>query len=89
MNKPIFIALVAFAARSAYAETLLFLDDHEVLYRSGTKRFVHSFEKFKGNPVITPDNPERPREKSIQWVIVYRDPKSGKMQLWLRKIPKP
>jgi hypothetical protein len=78
----ILIAFVAFAARPAYAETLLFVDDHDILYRTGTKKVVHSLEKFKSNPVITPDNPERPWEKSIQWVSVYRDPQTAKMQLW-------
>lgn len=66
----------------AAAETLLFVDDYEVLYRSGTKKQVHQLEKFKGNPVVTPDNPELPWEKSIQWVSVHRDAKTGKMQMW-------
>ncbi len=75
------LALLA-SLRSASAETLLFVDDHDILYRSGTKKFVHQLEKFKGNPVITPDNPERPWEKSIQWVSVYKDPATGKLQMW-------
>ncbi len=64
------------------SQTLLFVDDHEVLYRSGTKRCLHPLGKFKGNPIITPDNPERPWEKSIQWVSVYREPNGGKFQMW-------
>jgi hypothetical protein len=76
------VAWVAITAGHAPAETLLFVDDREVLYRSGTRKQVHQLEKFKGNPVITPDNPERPWEKSIQWVSVYRDVKTGKMQMW-------
>lgn len=78
----ILIGLLVAAARIASAETLLFVDDHEILYRSGTKKQVHQLEKFKGNPVITPDNPELPWEKAIQWVSVHRDAKTGKMQLW-------
>jgi hypothetical protein len=66
----------------AAAETLLFVDDHEVLYRAGTRKLVHRLEKFRGNPVVTPDNPERPWEKSIQWVSVYRDSQTGRMQMW-------
>ncbi len=65
-----------------YAETLLLVDDEEILYRSGTHRHVHSLKKFHDNPVLTPDNPERPWEKSIQWVSVYRDPESKKLQMW-------
>ena len=75
------VALLA-GLRGITAETLLFVDDHDILYRSGTKKLVHQLEKFKGNPVITPDNPERPWEKSIQWVSVYRDPATGKFQMW-------
>lgn len=76
------LCLLAASLRPAPAETLLFVDDHEVLYRSGTKKVVHQLKKYEDNPVITPDNPERPWEKSIQWVSVYRDPQSGKMQMW-------
>lgn len=68
--------------QAASAETLLFVDDHDILYRSGTHKTVHQLQKFKGNPVITPDNPERPWEKSIQWVSVYKDPQTGKLQMW-------
>ncbi len=70
------------AGSQGAAETLLFVDGHEVLYRAGTKQVVHALEKFKGNPVVTPDNPQRPWEKTIGWVSVYRDPQTGKMQMW-------
>jgi len=81
MNHKVF-TLIGLLAATARAETLLFVDDHEVLYRSGTKKLIHALEKFKGNPVITPDNPERPWEKTLGWVSVYRDPRTGKMQMW-------
>ncbi len=83
MNGRAFIlAAVMCGNAAAAAETLLFVDDHEVLYRSGTRRVIHTLEKFKGNPVVTPDNPERPWEKSVQWVSVHHDPHTGKMQMW-------
>ena len=72
----------ALGPSEARAETLLFVDDHEILYRSGTQQVVHPLKKYLGNPVVTPDNPELPWEKSIQWVSVYRDPLSGKLQMW-------
>jgi hypothetical protein len=74
-------SLLASAAAAADApRTILFIDDEEVLYRSGTKRRVGEFRKFEGNPVIAPD---RPWESStIGWNSQYRDPKTGKFQLW-------
>lgn len=77
--KSLSLALILLGSRLPAAETLLFVDDHEVLYRSGTKRVVHLMEKFKGNPVVVPD---RPWEKSIQWVSVHKDARSGKLQMW-------
>ncbi|MBL9094227.1 MAG: hypothetical protein JNL96_23610 [Planctomycetaceae bacterium] len=87
MTRRFLFALCAVAASCAppppaRGETLLFVDDHEVLYRSGTRQVVHPLKKYAQNPVVTPDNPERPWEKSIQWVSVYRDPQSGKLQMW-------
>jgi len=79
-----FLAFVLLAAglSAAGAKTILFIDDEDVLYRSGTKKFVQQMEKSLDNPVITPDNPTLPWEKSIQWVSTYRDPQSGKFQIW-------
>lgn len=84
MNSRWFTSLfwLALAGRLASGQTLLFIDDQEILYRSGTIKKVHPLAKFKGNPVLTPDNPDRPWEKSIQWVSVYREPATGKMQMW-------
>lgn len=75
-------SVLVFAAGAARAETILFIDDEDVLYRSGTRKVVQQMEKSTDNPVITPDNPELPWEKSIQWVSAYRDPQSGKFQIW-------
>ena len=80
--KPLLCALcllvVPFAA--AAPRTILFIDDEDVLDRSGAKRRVGEFRKFEGNPVIAPD---RPWESStIGWNSQYRDPKTGKFQLW-------
>lgn len=67
--------LVAMAAE----RTILFVDDHEILYRAGTRRFLNPPSKHARNPLITE---EKPWELAIGWTSVHRDPKSGKYQLW-------
>ena len=59
--------------------TLLFVDDADVLYRSGTRKRIVPLRKFQGNPVIAPD---KPWEGMIGWVSTYRDPATGKCQMW-------
>mgnify|MGYP000978267705 CR=1 FL=1 len=63
--------------------TLLFVDDHDVLYRSGTKRVFHPAKRFAGNPVIAQD---KPWELTISYNSVYRDPATGKYQLWYQAL---
>ncbi len=81
-GRSLLLGVVLAGLASARAQTILFVDDHDVMYRSGTKKVVHPLTKYEGNPVVTPDNPELPWEKSIQWVSAYRDPATGKFQLW-------
>ena len=57
----------------------LFVDDHHVLYRSGTQRVFHPAEAHASNPVI---REEKPWEMAIGWTSVVRHAKSGKYQLW-------
>src|SRR5262249_46023046 len=59
--------------------TLLFWDDHDVLYRSGTERVLHPAKRHSDRPVIAQT---LPWEVAIGWTSVYRDPKTGKYQLW-------
>jgi pimeloyl-ACP methyl ester carboxylesterase len=61
------------------AGTLLFVDDHEVLYRSGTVRVFHPASLHSGNPVIKED---RPWEMAIGWCSILRQPETGKYRLW-------
>lgn len=63
----------------ARGRKLLFLDDHDVLYRSGTTRVLHPARRHSDRPVIAQTHPW---EVAIGWTSVYRDPKSGKYQLW-------
>jgi hypothetical protein len=70
--------LAAIAAHGA-ERTILFVDDHDVLYRAGTRKEVVPLRKFEGNPVITP---EKPWEAMLGWVSTYRDPQTGRCQMW-------
>ncbi len=77
----VLLALGAVRAESPLSlpKTLLFVDDHDVLYRSGTKKEVIPLKKYEGNPVLFPENPW---EAMIGWVSDYRDPQTGKFQMW-------
>ena len=59
--------------------TLLFADDHHVLYRAGTRRTVNPATRHPANPLIVPSEPW---EVALAWTSVYRDPLSGRYQLW-------
>jgi hypothetical protein len=63
----------------AKGRTILLVDDHDILYRSGTRRVLHPPTKHAQNPLITED---KPWEMAIGWVSVHRDAKTGKYQLW-------
>lgn len=55
------------------------VDDHDVLYRSGTQRVVRPLKRATENPLIKCD---RPWEVAIAWTTVHRDARSGRYQLW-------
>lgn len=59
--------------------TLLLVDDHHVLYRSGTKRVFHAATLNPTNPVIRED---KPWEMAIGWTSIVRHKETGKYQLW-------
>src|SRR5262245_1010253 len=73
-------------APSAVERTLLFVDDALVLYRSGTYRILHPAKRHAVNPVIAQD---KPWEATISYNSVYRDPKTGKHQMWYQVLVKP
>lgn len=60
-------------------KTILFVDDHDILYRSGTERTLNRPKRLEANPIIKQD---KPWEYLIAYAAVYRDPDSGKYQLW-------
>jgi hypothetical protein len=69
------------APRAARPEerTILLVDDHDVLYRAGTRRVLNPPARHPRNPVI---GDERPYEKTVAYCSVHRDPTTGKYQLW-------
>jgi hypothetical protein len=72
--------LLCVASGAVAAErTILLADDHDVLYRAGTKRVLHPPARHERNPLITED---KPWELAIAWTSVHRDEKTGKYQLW-------
>ncbi|MGI9428614.1 MAG: hypothetical protein ACR2NM_08150, partial [Bythopirellula sp.] len=78
------IALVHYAAGKAppdsnSPQTLLFVDDHHILYRSGTERILHPATRHGSEPVL---KETKSWEVAIAWTSVYRDPATGKYQLW-------
>ncbi len=64
----------------AAERTLLMVDDTDILYRSGTKRVLCPLTRSAANPIVK--NGQRPGESAIAWVSVYRDPATGKYQMW-------
>lgn len=60
--------------------TLLFVDDHDILYCAGLKRAVHPLTRHAHNPLLP--GRDRPWEVAIGWCCVYHDPASGRYQLW-------
>lgn len=74
------ILLLAIATNAlAASRTIMFVDDHDILYSSGTQRVLQHPVRHTKNPVIAE---EKPWEMAIAWTSVHRDKASGKYQLW-------
>ncbi len=63
----------------ARGRTLLLVDDHDILYRSGTRRVLRHFTRRSEEGLIRQD---KPWEVAIGWTSVHRDPVTGRVQLW-------
>ncbi|MBM3844777.1 MAG: hypothetical protein FJ405_00635 [Verrucomicrobia bacterium] len=72
--------LTAFGASMPSIQTLLFVDDHHVLYRAGTQRVLQPLKRHSENPLIPGRN--KPYEAAIAWCSVYHNPASGVYQVW-------
>jgi hypothetical protein len=64
---------------SGRSRTILFVDDQDILYRSGTRRVLHPLQRHPANPLLP--GRDKPWEAAIAWSSVYRDP-AGRYQLW-------
>jgi len=72
-------AAEASVAQTSPEQTLLLVDDHHVLYRSGTERFLNPPRRHSTKPLV----PQlEPWETAIGWTSIYRNPQTGKYQLW-------
>lgn len=60
------------------AETLILVDDHDILYRPGTQRVLHQPVRHKKNPLL--DGPTL--KHLLAYCSVHHDPQSGRWQMW-------
>ena len=60
----------------AHDTTILLVDDHDILYRSGTQRNINQLKRYSSEPMIACD---KPYETTVAYCSVYRDEKTGKL----------
>jgi hypothetical protein len=72
----LFAWIVAHSAAAA-PRTILLVDDHDVLYRSGLKRELQPLVRSPKNPLI-PGSPKG----QLAYCSTYRNPETGKYQFW-------
>lgn len=73
-------AVAATERAAASICNLLFVDDVDLLYTAGTQRLLRPLDRHSRNPVIKAR--EKPWEVEIAWNSEYRDPATGRYQLW-------
>ncbi|MSU23273.1 MAG: hypothetical protein EXS32_05545 [Opitutus sp.] len=64
--------------RGADPQTILLVDDHDVYYRSGTKRVLRSPVRHPANPLVV--GPQL--RNQVGYCSLYRDPATGRCQMW-------
>ena len=69
------------------SRTLLFVDDHDILYRPGTARRLRPLDRCPENPVLPAA--DKPWEINIGWVGNAYDPATGRYQLWYQAFTGP
>lgn len=77
---PFAAAAVSLLPESERGKTILLVDDEEVLYRPHTRRVLQPLQRHPANPVVV--GREKPWEVAIAWNSVYRDPVTGRYQMW-------
>lgn len=73
-------SLAATAGDPLARRRLLFVDDLDVLYRSGCRRFLRPLDRYSPKPVVAAR--EKPWEIEVAWNSVYRNPTTGLYQMW-------
>lgn len=68
------------AAGRSSPNALLLVDEHHILYRSGTHRVFHPLKRHPGNPLIK--GKDKPWEVAIAFNTVHRDAATGRYQMW-------
>jgi hypothetical protein len=74
----VFSLTLSLATELGATQTILFVDDHDVLYRAGTRRELHSPVRHAANPLITGPTPKN----QIAYCSVHRAPSTGRHQMW-------
>ncbi len=69
------------------SQTLLFVDDHDILYRPGTTRRLRPLDRCPQNPILPAR--DKPWEINIGWVGNAYDPATGVYQLWYQAFTGP
>jgi hypothetical protein len=69
------------------SRTLLLVDDHDILYRPGTERRLRPLDRHRGGAVLP--SHDKSWEIAIGWIGDYRDPVTGRYQLWYQAFTGP
>jgi hypothetical protein len=72
------IAWVCAALAAQAGQTLLFVDDHDILYRPATQRILHQPQRHAANPLLVGPTIKH----QVAYCSVYRDPATGRYQMW-------
>jgi hypothetical protein len=73
------LVVILCAASSLHAaETLLFVDDHDILYRPATKRVLHQPVRHEANPLLIGPSIKH----QVAYCSVYHDIGKGRWQMW-------
>jgi hypothetical protein len=78
MKPGLLILLLQAVNLGAAEQTLLFVDDHDILYRPATRRVLHQPLRHEANPLITGPT----LKNQIAYCSVHREAKSGRYQIW-------
>ncbi len=70
--------LFATTINAAEPRTLLFVDDEDILYRSGAQRVLQQPKRHAANPLLTGPT----IKNQVAYSSVHRDPATDRYQMW-------